>query len=308
MRPDARPGHPRGRLEGQFVVKSQMLAVPVLASAPAFDPFRSALTMGLSAKTSVEPRRRAGLSRFVPLALLVAAAALAVGMGWHRQLSLEALVRHRAEIEALLRDHYAVAVVAFVAVYIVSVALSVPGAAFLSIASGALFGWLLGGVLTVVGATIGATAVFLVARSALAELVARRIGPQAAKLADGFRADAFSYLLFLRLVPVFPFWLVNLAPALLGVPLATYVTATILGILPGTFAFAAFGAGLDSIIGAQEAAYRACLAAGRNDCRLDFDLKAALTPQMLAALVALGCLALVPVAVRHWRSRRNPSS
>jgi len=104
-------------------------------------------------------------------------------------------------------------------------------------------------------------------------------------------------------VPIFPFWLVNLVPALCGVPLATFVAATALGIIPVTFAFAFVGAGLDSVIAAQQAAYQSCLAAARPDCRLEFHMKAALTPELLGALVALGVLALIPVVVKRLRAR-----
>jgi uncharacterized membrane protein YdjX (TVP38/TMEM64 family) len=154
-----------------------------------------------------------------------------------------------------------------------------------------------------VGATIGAIFIFLIAKSAVGEHLVRRAGPLAGKLAQGFRADAFSYLLFLRLVPVFPFWLINLVPALCGVRLATFAAATAVGIIPATFAIAFVGAGLDSVIAAQQAAYRSCLAAGRSDCRLEFHMHAALTPELLTALAALGLLALIPVAVKRLRAR-----
>ncbi len=124
-----------------------------------------------------------------------------------------------------------------------SSALSLPGGAILTVIGGLLFGVIVGSVAAAVGALVGATAIFLIARSAAGEFLTRRAGPFAAKLAEGFRADAFSYLLFLRLVP-FPFWLVNLASALFGVRLSTYVAATAIGIVPATVAFAAFGAGL----------------------------------------------------------------
>jgi uncharacterized membrane protein YdjX (TVP38/TMEM64 family) len=129
-----------------------------------------------------------------------------------------------------------------------------------------------------------------------------------AKLAHGFQADAFNYLLFLRLVPAFPFFLVNLAPAFLGVRTRTFIVTTFLGILPGTFAYAFFGAGLDSAFGAQESAYRACLAAGAQPCELAFDARAALTPQLLLAFAALGVLALLPVALRRWRPTGGASA
>ena len=122
-------------------------------------------------------------------------------------------------------------------------------------------------------------------------------------MAEGFRADAFSYLLFLRLVPIFPFWLVNLVPAVCGVSLATFAAATALGVIPATFAFAFVGAGLESVVVAQEAAYRACVAAGQTDCRLEFHLKTVMTPEIMAALAALGVLALIPVVVKRLRAR-----
>ena len=148
----------------------------------------------------------------------------------------------------------------------------------------------------------------MIATSAFGEHLVRRAGPLASKLAEGFRAEAFYYLLFLRLVPAFPFFLVNLVPALAGVRLSTFVAATGLGIIPATFAFAFVGAGLDSVIRAQGALYHACLAAGRADCRLDFDIKAAVTLELLVALAALGVVALIPLAVKRLRTRRVAGS
>jgi uncharacterized membrane protein YdjX (TVP38/TMEM64 family) len=155
----------------------------------------------------------------------------------------------------------------------------------------------------VISGTIGATIIFLVARSACGESLIRRAGPLACKLAAGFRADAFSYLLFLRLVPAFPFFLVNLAPALVGVKLSTFVLATLIGVIPATFAFAFFGSGLDSVIAAQEKIFRACLDSGRTDCHLQFDLGMIATPQLIAALATLGVIALIPIAVKRLRAR-----
>ena len=100
-------------------------------------------------------------------------------------------------------------------------------------------------------------------------------------------------------------WLVNLAPAVVGVRLATFVLATALGIIPGTFAYALVGGGLDSVIAAQQTAYRACIAAGRPECHLDFSMSALITPQILAAFAALGVVALITVVVRKWRARRR---
>lgn len=243
--------------------------------------------------------------RLAPLLIVLALAALAFMSGLHRDLSLETLVRHQTAINAAIEQHRLAVLAAFVLLYVVVVALSVPGALVLTVTGGILFGGLVGGAATVLGATLGAVAVFLIARSAFGEHLVRRAGPLAERLAEGFREDAFSYLLFLRLVPAFPFFLVNLVPALAGVRLGPFVAATFLGILPGTFTFAYVGAGLDSAIAAQGARYRACLASGAGDCRLDFDLTAVLTPDLMLALAALGGLALLPVVVRRLRARRR---
>jgi uncharacterized membrane protein YdjX (TVP38/TMEM64 family) len=249
-------------------------------------------------------RDRAGLwlRRLVPLAVVALAMVLVFATGWHRHLSLETLLRHRAVVDEFIDMHTVAALAAFIGIYIVVVALSIPGAVLLTISGGILFGWLTGGLAAIIGATIGATVIFEIARTACGEALVRRAGPLGMKIADGFRANAFSYLLFLRLVPVFPFWLVNLAPALVGVRLGTFVAATAVGIIPGTFAFAMVGAGLDSAIVAQETMFRICIAAFRTDCRLNFDPAAAVTPQLIAALVALGLVSLIPVLVRRWKA------
>jgi uncharacterized membrane protein YdjX (TVP38/TMEM64 family) len=210
-------------------------------------------------------------------------------------------------LRAAIEGNMPLAVVAFVAVYAATIALSLPGGAVLTLAGGFLFGWLLGGITAIVAATLGAIVVFLVARSALGEPLAARAGPWLSRLRQGFQEDAFNYLLFLRLVPVFPFWLVNLAPALLGVSLKTYVLATVIGIIPGTFAFAIAGKGLDSVIAAQQAAHQSCLAKMGSDaeklCPYVLEPGALLTPGLLAGLVALGVVALIPIAVKRFKRK-----
>jgi uncharacterized membrane protein YdjX (TVP38/TMEM64 family) len=247
-------------------------------------------------------RRRFRFAQLIPLAVIASLVLVVYATGWHRELTLETLVKHRAAIDGFIATHKSAATVAFIGLYIAVAALSIPAGALLTISGGFLFGTLLGALAAIVGATLGATILFLIARSAVGEHLLRRAGPFAARFAEGFRADAFSYLLFLRLVPV-PFWLVNLVPALFGVPLKTYVAATVLGIIPATFIFAFFGEGLDSVIVAQQATYEACLAAGGADCRISFDPNSVLTPTLLAGLIGLGLLALIPVVVKRlwWR-------
>lgn len=239
--------------------------------------------------------------RLLLLALLAGLMAVSFYFYGRGGLSLEDLVRHREAIDAFIRAHDLLAILAFVGIYIVTVALSVPGATFLTISGGFLFGLVPGAAAAVTGATIGATAIFLVARTALGEPLLKRAGPRAARLAANFRDEAFSYLLFLRLVPAFPFFLVNLVPAFAGVRLMPFVIATALGVIPASVVFSLAGTGLDSVIAAQKAAYAACLATGTGNCHLTFDAKDVLTPQLIGALVGLGLLALVPVAVRRMR-------
>ena len=241
--------------------------------------------------------------RLVPLLVLVAVSVGVIAFGWHRHLSFEEVARHHEALRDFITRHELQALAAYVALYVVAVALSMPVGFYLTVIGGILFGVVLGGAAALVGATTGAICIFLIAKSAIGEYFVARAGPLALKLAQGFRADAFSYLLFLRLVPIFPFWVINLVAALCGVRFATFAAATALGIIPPTFTFAFLGAGLDSVITAQQAAYSACVAAGRADCRLEFHLHAAVTPELIAALAALGLLALVPVVVKHLRAR-----
>src|SRR5262245_51586725 len=261
----------------------------------------------LASPTPDADNSRLSLRRACPLVLVIVVAGVVVGTGWHRELSFETFAHHYEELRDFIVLHEPPAVVAYIALYIALVALSVPVGFYLTVIGGVLFGAVLGGVAALVGATVGAIGIFLIARSAIGEHLVRRAGPLAEKLAQNFRADAFSYLLFLRLVPIFPFWLVNLVSALSGVRLATFASATALGIVPATFAFAFVGAGLDSVIDAQQAAYRSCLAAGRADCRLTFHMNAAITPELLGALVVLGVVALIPVVVKRLRNRNQRS-
>src|SRR3990170_1141702 len=221
------------------------------------------------------------LKRLWPLIALLAAMAFVFAMGWHRYLTIETLAENREALRALIGTNMLLSLAVFVAVY---------------------------GAASILGATIGASIVFLIARSALGDLLAARAGPWLSRFRQGFQEDAFSYLLFLRLVPIFPFWLVNLAPGLLGVSFATYVATTILGIIPGTFAFALAGNGLDSVVEAQQAAHQSCLAKmgpeGQESCSYVLDPGALLTPELIAGLVALGLVALIPVAVKWFRRPR----
>jgi len=226
--------------------------------------------------------------RLLPVVVLALAIVLVFASGLHRYLSFDALRQNRQILQDLVARHQALAALGYVAIYAAAVALSVPGAAVLTVAGGFLFGALEGTVLVVIGATVGATLLYLAAKTALGDALRARAGGLVHKLEAGFRENALSYLLVLRLVPLFPFWLVNLAAAVLGVPPATYVLGTFVGIIPGSYVYASVGAGLGSVF----------------DQGGEPSLKGALTPQVLVALVGLALLSLVPVAYKRLKGQR----
>lgn len=243
------------------------------------------------------------LRRWGPLVLLAALATLAYGLGLHRYLTFQAIAENREALKDFVAAHWIGAAAIYAAVYVAAVALSLPGAALLTVLGGFLFGWLGGAPLAAVSATTGAAIVFLIVKTSFGEALARRAGPLARKLSTGFREDAFHYLLFLRLVPAFPFFIVNAVSGLAGIRLSTFLAATLIGILPGSLVFSYLGTGLDSVIDAQAEAYRACIASGAAACGFDISLGSLVTREIVIAFSGLGVLALVPVAIRRWKGR-----
>jgi uncharacterized membrane protein YdjX (TVP38/TMEM64 family) len=231
------------------------------------------------------PHRTASIRRLLPLGLLLAAWIVFMLAGGYRYVSLSALAENRDWLYALVQRWGAAAAFCYIVVYGLLVALSVPGGAVLTIAGGFLFGTWLGALCAIIGATLGATSIFLAARAGLGGL-ARRAGSLVGKLEAGFRTDAFNYLLVLRLVPIFPFWLVNLVAAFAGVKLRTFVLATFIGIIPATVIFASIGNGLGSVVEQPEAAVL-------------------LRPSVLLPILGLAILALIPVGYRRWRRKRG---
>jgi uncharacterized membrane protein YdjX (TVP38/TMEM64 family) len=258
-----------------------------------------------AAEADARPRTLLSVLRqFGPLLLIVAVSLLVFAMGWHRHVTFENIVALRDRFQVVLDEHRALSIFIYTAIYVAAASLSLPGCPILTVTGGLLFGWLVGGLATVVGATIGATILFLIARTAVGNMLSGQATPWLAKLREGFRRDALSYLLFLRLVPAFPFWFVNVAPAVLGVPLRTYVIGTFLGIIPATFAFASAGVGLDSVIRVAKADYAECVArAGAGACKLTIHASSIVTRELVLALLLLGVVALIPVAFRKRRSR-----
>lgn len=233
-------------------------------------------------------RSRSLVSRFWPLAVLVLGLVLFFAFDLQRFATLDTLRDNRAILSQWVAAHYLTAIVIFMVGYALMAALSLPGGLIATLTGGFLFGTWVGGAATVIAATVGASLLFVAARSAFADLLRAKAGSAIARMEEGFAKNAFSYLLFLRLVPVFPFWLVNLAPAFLGVTLSTFIAATFIGIIPGTFVFASLGAGLGVIFDAG----------GTPDLHL---LR---QPMVIGPLLALAVLSLLPVLYRRFRRQR----
>nr|WP_244468044.1 VTT domain-containing protein [Nitratireductor soli] len=233
--------------------------------------------------------KRRLLRRVLPMLVIAGGLVSGYALGLHQYLSLGFLAESREALRGYVAANPLLAPAGFAALYALAVAFSFPAASILTLFAGFLFGWLLGGALVAVAATIGAAAVFLAARSAFGDALSRRLGGRASQMAKGFEKDAFGYLLVLRLAPIFPFWMVNIAPALFNVRLGTYALATFIGILPATFAYAYLGHGLDSVL-------TAAARAGR-----DVTLSDLVTPQLTIAFAALAVVAAIPLVIRKLR-------
>lgn len=236
-------------------------------------------------QSAPEAARRFSIRRLWPLAILALGFGLFFALGLHRYVTLDMLRDNRQALTQWVEANRLWAIVVYMGLYALMVAFSLPGALVATLTGGFLFGAVLGGAATVVAATAGATVLFIAAKSALGDLLRAKAGSAVARMEEGFRANAFSYLLFLRLVPAFPFWLVNLAPAFLGVRLSTFVGATFIGIVPGTFVFASLGAGLGAVFERGE----------EPNLGLIFE------PRVILPILALALLSLVPALYRRFR-------
>ena len=224
----------------------------------------------------------------IPLVLvLVLAAFFYSGLG--RYLTFETLRENQGLLKEWVRANGALAVIAYMLAYAAVTIFSLPGGLVMSITGGFLFGTVWGALYIVVGATVGATVLFIAAKTSLGDPLRAKAGPWLQKMEEGFQENALSYLLVLRLVPLFPFFVVNLVPAFLGVSLSVYVIGTFVGIIPGSFVFASVGAGLGSIFEAGG----------------EFSAKGILTPQVMIALVGLAALSLIPVVYKKIKSKEG---
>ena len=245
------------------------------------------------ARPTPVPRRTPAWRRAAPLAALVAGAAVA-WWAFGDWFSFETLRENREALIAWRDSNYALAAAVYMAVYMAVVAFSLPGALMMTLAGGFLFGLAAGGAMILISATVGATAIFLAAKTGLGDRLHARLkekGGMMARIQEGIARNELSFLFLMRLVPVVPFFVANLAPAFLGVSLRRYVFTTFFGIMPGTLVYTWVGAGLGEVFARGEAP----------------DLGVLFEPQVLGPLLGLCALAALPIFVRMIRGAAGPS-
>lgn len=228
---------------------------------------------------------KSGWKRFLPLVIILFGMAAVYFSGIYRYLTFDSLRAYHQSLKEFVAIHPVSVPVLYIFAYIALTALSVPGGVFLTLLGGYLFPQPLSTIYVVFSASCGAIIIFLAARTALGDSLKKKAGPFLKKMEKGFRDNVVSYLLFLRFVPIFPFWIVNLASAFFRVPLRTFVWTTVVGITPGSFVFTLAGGGLEKIFETQQA----------------FSISAVLNTQLKIALILLGVLALVPILLKKLK-------
>jgi uncharacterized membrane protein YdjX (TVP38/TMEM64 family) len=241
----------------------------------------------MASATSANDNKRGWLSRWLPVGVLVVGFCAFFALGLHRYLTFDTLRANRAELLGWVAARPALSALLYILVYTVVAAFSLPVATLVSVTGGFLFGTVLGALYAVVGATLGGTILFIVASTAFGDVLRAKAGSAIRKMEEGFRKDAFNYLLVLRLVPLFPFFAVNLVPAFLGVSLRVFVAATFIGIIPGALVYAGVGNGLGAVFDA-----------GKTP-----DLGIIFTAPILLPIIGLIFLALVPVAYKRFKKK-----
>lgn len=223
--------------------------------------------------------------KWMPLTVLALCLILFFYFHLYSYLSFSVLKQHRQELLQWTDQHYALAVAGYLVIYQLATAISIPGAVYLTLLGGFLFGIFLGTLYTVIGATVGAIWLFLAVKTALGDFFARRSEQWISKMREGFRGNAFNYLLVLRLIPIFPFWVVNIVPALLGVSLKTFFWSTLIGIIPGCVVYILLGNSLGQILDANQTP----------------QLTIIFKPFIFVPLLALALLSILPVMYTHFK-------
>lgn len=225
------------------------------------------------------------VTRWLPIFFLIAGLATFFYLGLYRYLTFAALQQHHQFLSQWTSQHYLLAVLLYIIIYILAVAISVPGAVFFTLIGGFLFGIIPGIFYVLVSSTIGATLLFLAVRTALGDWLKKKAKGWVAKMEQGFQENAFSYLLILRFIPIFPFWIINIVPALLGVPLITFIIATFIGVIPGSLVYVSIGSGLSNLF-----------ALGQTP-----NLGIIFTPRFLLPLLGLAVLSFLPILYKKLK-------
>jgi len=230
------------------------------------------------------------IKRFLPLVIVLVAFGTFLALGGPSYISLDSLRDNQEVLKAFVADNYIMAIFGFIMLYAILVAISVPGASFLSIFAGFLFGVAIGTPAVVFGATLGATSLFLIVRSAFGAGLAAKAGPFMQKFEQGLKENELSYLFILRLVPLFPFFIVNIVPPLFDVKLRNYVISTVLGIIPGSLVYVSVGNGIGD-----------ALAAGQ-----DVPLSGLMfRPAVILPIIGLILLSLIPVVYKKLQQKKS---
>ncbi|PHY18857.1 TVP38/TMEM64 family protein [Caulobacter sp. BP25] len=228
------------------------------------------------------------LRRFGPLALIVILFVVAIASGLADHISLEELRARGSALQAFAREKPLLCAAVYLAIYVSSVAISLPGALILSLTGGFLFGPIGGGFAAVSGATGGSTITYLVFRTAFGDMLRKKPTAFLSKLEAGFKGDAFNYLLTLRLIPAFPLLLVNVAAGVMNIRVGVFMLASVLGMIPSSFVYAGIGAGLGHIF-------------AKNG---PVTLETLFSPRIYLPIIGMGVLAFLPPLWRHWRKGR----
>ncbi|MCV6585468.1 MAG: TVP38/TMEM64 family protein [Marinibacterium sp.] len=230
-----------------------------------------------------------GWLRYLPLAAIVSAAVLgAVTLG--DAISFDTLRDNREALLAFRDSHYALMALIFALIYVVIVAFSLPGAAVASVTGGFLFGLAAGVGLNVLSATIGACLIFLAARWGLGEKLAARLDASEGRiksLKTALHDNEISVLFLLRLVPVVPFFVANLLPAMVGVSFRNFAWTTALGIVPGAIVFTWIGVGVGAVFDRGETP----------------DLSLIWEPHVIGPMLGLAVLAALPILIKALRGK-----
>ena len=233
------------------------------------------------------------------LRLVLAAAAIALWFAAWRSLDLATLLAFYGRALEIVEARPVVATLGFAALYMLAVVSSLPVATFLTLAGASLFGVAVAFPVTLLSATAGACIVLILARKLLYDVSMRRLGPWFKRLSREFRADAASYLLLLRLAPIFPFFVVNLAAAVLGARLTTFAWTSLVGMLPGTLAYVLIGAGLRETFATESRRLADCRRAGQTPCVAEIDFSALISREILLGLAGLAALMLISLVIRR---------